>query len=198
MKVVIGDKEFKVKSLFSEEGRRVGLRGVEKLRPGHGVALRYKSPQSVTITMEDVLIDLGIVYILNDQVVSVLTATAGSGLLKSFKNIDTVVEVNADEVDDIAVGDIVRWVGHVTPDGRVVSGELLHKYDKELMLVLDPDGNVQGSMRDMSRIHSRKDTAKLYDLSVAARASGKDEDFKKIGRAVVRIIARQDDVWNED
>ncbi len=192
MKVVIGGNDFNIKSFFSDSGRKQGLRGVRKLEKGRGVALRYKEPAVVTISMREVNIDLGIMFILNNEVKATAIGWNNGDLVKYDGKVDTIIEVNLNELTDIQPGDHVRWIGQKKEDGKIETGELLNKFSDNVMLILDNDGNVQGKLKGRDRIHSRKDTQALYALCVQAERTRSDVDYKKVGRAMVRIIEKQD------
>jgi len=197
MKVVIGNKEFKVKSLFSDKGRKKGLKGFKTLPEGKGIALRYKTPSVVTITMDDVYMDLAIIFILNEEIMAISIGVADGGDILYDGSVDTIIEINSDELDGILVGHKIEWVGEKLDGGKIKSGQDLSKYKSEDLLILDENGNVQGKMKGLDRVHSRADTKVLYDLCVQADSSKSDTDYKKVGRALVRIITKQDSTPTE-
>jgi len=198
MRLQIGHSEFKIKSMFSESGRKKGLKGVKILKPGYGIALRYKIPKAVNISMTNVAMDLGILYILNGEIKAIAVGVSEGSLITSSQTVDTIVEVNADEISDIQPGDQVKWIAHKDNTGKIITGEDFDEYSDEAMLILDNDGNVQGKLLGLDRIHSRKDTVNLYNLCVQAKDSNSDTDYKKVGRAMVRIINGQEARENEE
>lgn len=60
------------------------------------------------------------------------------------------------------------------------------------MHVLDENGKVQTNIEGDERIFSRKHTAKLLELAEKAHSSEADNDYKKLGMAMMRMIDKQD------
>jgi hypothetical protein len=192
MKVKIGNKEFTVKVASQESSRKKGLKGITKIPKGSGLVLSYEKEQVVPITMEGMKIPIDIVFSRGGKVQDVIPASIGSPDIMIEGPSDFILEINKGESEGIKAGDEVSWVGEKHEDGTITmaSGGVAAK-DGE-MQVLDEDGKNQMNIKGNERIFSRKHTEKLVQLAKKADESKEDVDYKKLGKAMVGIIQKQD------
>jgi hypothetical protein len=65
--IKIGDKEYKVKVVTSEEDKTTGLQGIKELPENEGMLFDFSDdPKEVSFWMKDTLIPLDIIFI-NDE-----------------------------------------------------------------------------------------------------------------------------------
>lgn len=192
MKLKIGKLEFNVKIAESDRSRKKGLKGVTKMPKGSGLVLSYSKEQETPITMEGMKIPIDIVFSRNGKVQEVRKADIGDDDIVTGNPSDLILEVNSGEAKDIKTGDSVEWVGEKNEDGTITmaSGGIAAKNNQ--MQVLDENGKNQMNIRGSERIFSRKHTDKLVKLATNAKESGANGDFKKLGKAMVDIILKQD------
>lgn len=188
MKLRIGEKIFQVKKATTETARKKGLKRVKSMPKGAGLLLVLDEPRIVPITMEDCLFPLDLIFIKDNEVVNMKTAPVGSDDISSDVEVDSILEVNEGDTAGITVGSEVVNVGTKTDEGIVETEQTLG----EGMHVLDEDGNVQVSIKGDERVFSRQHTHQLITLALQADASQDDIDYKKVGRAMVRMIDKQD------
>lgn len=188
MRLRIGDDIFQVKKATTPSSRKKGLKGVKSMPKDAGLLLVLEEPKVVPITMEGVKFDLDLVFILDNVVVGIKTAPVGSADTSSDVEVDSVLELNAGVAETLVVGEDVVTVGSKKDDGKIETPEEFG----EGMHVLDEDGNLQVSIKGDERVYSRIHTKQLVEAAVKAYESKDDKDYKKVGRAMVRMIDKQD------
>ena len=179
--ITINDKTYKVIIAESEEDKRRGLRGVEKLPQGKGMLFVWNEPQEVSMTMDETLIPLDQIFIDSDgEVLKVAhRQDTEQDKLESCKDCQYVLELNIDsgvEEGDVAEGDMFDQGNENTP----------------IMKVLAPDGSTQGEIHSGQRIFSRKNTLILLKQAKRAYSSKKDSDYKRLGKSVFKYLKTQD------
>jgi uncharacterized membrane protein (UPF0127 family) len=190
-KVQIGPIEFSIKFLYTDTQRRQGVKGMSKLKRNEGVALLYHAPTLVTITMKDVKYDLGIIFVRDDIVVGVALGTSDGSDIEFNKPVDVVYEVLPNKAMMISIGDEVKLFGKKTKSGKILPANPNIVIKENTAAVLDEDGNVQHILRGRETVFSRKDTDKLIELAELAETTGDDDDYKKLGKAVMRMLNKQ-------
>ncbi len=190
MKLSIGKETFTVKVASTDTSRKKGLAGINEtsLPDGAGLVLKYSEPTSMTITMVGMLFPLDLIFINDDKVIAIKKGRVGAPDIDIGKPITSVLEIKLGSKGNIKVGDIVSWIGEKKEDGTIemADGGLAPKGD---LHVLDDTGKVQMNVKGDERVFSRIHTAQLYDLAVDAETPA---DFRAIGRAMVRMINKQD------
>jgi uncharacterized membrane protein (UPF0127 family) len=194
MKVRVGAKTYNIDRLESDTARRQGLRNTSKLPKGYdGVALVYAEPSLVTIDMSEMKYNLTLIFIVEDVVIGKTKVSPTDIEVEYHKPVDCVLELHEDELSNIHIGDSVMWVGEKTDSGKIVTvDDEVHSMKENEMAILDENGHVQGKLQGNERIFSRKDTMRFYELALIAEKTRSSTDFKKLGRAVVRAINKQD------
>ncbi len=184
MKVRVGNKLFNVAVADDDSKRQIGLSRIEKMGNDEGLLMVFDEADKWPIRMSDMSFPLDLVFINDDKVVKISHAKAGSKDVIPTKPYNKVLEVNFGKSNGIKSGDAFSEVGEKKEDGtiKMANGGLDPTGPRH---VLDEDGKVQGNLLGEERIFSRKDTAKLIKLA-------NDKAYKKLGKAVVEMIHRQD------
>jgi uncharacterized membrane protein (UPF0127 family) len=105
--VTIGDKTYKVKEAKTEEEKRKGLQGVEKLPSDEGMLFYFNPDEKISMWMKDTKIPLDIVFINDDwEVTKVYKGEPNDKSLITSPETAYVLEVNinsgikkGDEID---------------------------------------------------------------------------------------------------
>jgi uncharacterized membrane protein (UPF0127 family) len=192
MKVKIGNNEYDVKVASSEAKRKKGLKGIKELPKGSGLVLSFSEEQVVPITMRGMKIPLDIIFSKGGKVQEVRSASIDSADIMIEGPSDLILEINRGEATGIKPGDEISWVGEKSEDGTIVmaSGGVAAKEGQ--MHVLDEDGKNQMNIKGNERIFSRKHTERLIKLATKADSTKDDVDYKKLGKAMVEMIIKQD------
>lgn len=176
MKINIGDKEFEVEVVSTDEEKAKGLQGITELPESEGMLFEYDEPQTVTFWMKDTLIPLDVIFIGDDYEV------------KSVHRADPLSEELMEEDD-------VLYVLEVNRDSGIMEGDELDIEDEDNnveMSVIGPDGQSQMELEGGERIFSRKNTRTLVKMAKRAYESKSDKDYKALGRKVFKYLDTQD------
>lgn len=178
MKVKIGKKEYNVEVAETEAQKLQGLQGRDSLGSDEGMLFVYEKPQDVAFWMKDTKIPLDIIFIDEDQeVISIAKGEPMSEDLMEETDVQYVLELNQDS--GVKEGDEVYF-------------EEDKDESKPIMKVLLPNGETQMELEGGERIVSRRETKMLIRKAKIAYESKNDEDYKKLGRYMFRILKGQD------
>ena len=181
MIITINDKKYKVKEAITEEERRKGLSGVDKLDDNEGMLFYFDPPQEVSMWMSDVKFPLDIIFFNEDQEVTLVhRGRPNDPTQVATEDTAYVLEVNAGS--GISAGD---------------SFEFEEQEDGPVMKVLAPDGSEQMPLFGGERIFRRAFTKQLIRLAKQAdRVKNDSEEFnricKRIGKKMFKEIQAQD------
>lgn len=191
MKLKVGDKEFIVKIAESDVAKKQGLNKVnpKSMPKNAGLVFKYDSAGPITMTMVEMKFSIDIVFILDNKVQKVIKANPGEDNISAEANM--VLEVLDGAADGIKSGDEVEWIGEKLEDGTIQKAEGGVVANEGAMHVLDENGKVQANIEGDERIFSRKHTKKLCDLAEIAYTSKSDNDYKKLGMAMMQMIDKQ-------
>ena len=194
MKLRVGPKEFAVKIADTPEAKSTGLNNI---KPGSmpktaGLVFKYDTPENVTMTMVDMKFDIDIIFTLEDKVQKIKKAKVGTDNVSITEKSDLVIEVPAGASGGIKTGDVVEWIGEKNSDGTIEKADGGVVAAEGTMQVLDENGKVQTNIEGDERIFSRKHTDTLCKLAEIAHKSNDDNDYKKLGMAMMRMIDKQD------
>ena len=188
MKLNVGNEQFTVKVASSDASRKRGLSGLKSLPNGHGLVLKYDKPTFMTVTMRGMNFPLSLIFVRDSTVIAIKKANTWDQDIDIGKAIDFVLEINKGDEGSIKIGNDVSWVGEKTENDTIIMAEGGITPDGNLH-VLDEDGKVQMNVEGNERVFSRIHTRQLYNLSLNA---SEPADFRRIGRAMVRMINKQD------
>lgn len=195
MKLKVGDKEFSVKVADTDETRTNGLKPVKagSMPKTAGLVLKYNQATPANITMVDMKFPIDIVFIKDNKVQKIVSAEPGEENITINDVSDLVLEVPKGAAEGITEDSVVDWIGEKKEDGTIemAHGGIVAPVDGA-MHVLDENGKVQGNIQGDERIFSRKHTEELITLAAAAEKSKSDNDYKKLGMAMMRMINKQD------
>lgn len=194
MKLTVGKKEFKVKVATTPESQQKGLIGVKpgSMPKNAGLVLKYTTATPVTITMKGMKFPIDVVFIREDKVQKVVPAEPDQEDININDVSTDVLEVPKGSADGIKKGDKVEWTGEKKKDGTIEMAEGGVTAAKGTMHVLDENGKVQSNIQGDERIFSRKHTERLISLAEKASTSKTDNDYKKLGMAMMQMIDKQD------
>jgi uncharacterized membrane protein (UPF0127 family) len=195
MKLKIGNKEFMVKVASTPEAKTKGLLGVKagSMPKNAGLVLKYDQATPINITMVGMKFPIDIIFVRNDAVQKVMPADIGDENIVINDVSDFVVEVPQGSGIGIKKGDKVEWTGEKKEDGTIEKAEGgVVAAAEGAMHVLDENGKVQGNIEGDERIFSRKHTEALCSLAEKAFESKSNNDYKKLGMAMMRMIDKQD------
>jgi uncharacterized membrane protein (UPF0127 family) len=194
MKLKVGDKEFKVKVAKTPETRQKGLLGVKagSMPKDAGLVLKFDQATPVTITMKGMKFPIDVIFIRDLKVQKIVAAQPDQEDININDVSDLVLEVPEGSSAGIKPGDVVDWTGEKKEDGTIQMADGGVTAADGAMQVLDENGKVQTNIQGDERIFSRKHTAKLCDLAESAHKSKSNNDYKKLGMAMMRMIDKQD------
>ncbi len=111
--VSIGDNTLFVDVSASEEARKKGLRGVEKIEKDSGMLFVHEGVGRFGYNMHGLTFDLDFIFIRNEEVVDVAKSVSRryNGVIEGDTEYDSVIEVNADWVrkNGVIIGDKVDF-----------------------------------------------------------------------------------------
>lgn len=185
-----GDElHYKCQVAVTEEEKKKGLQGIDKLESDEGMLFKYDEPQRVSFWMKDTKIPLTICFIDEEfEVISVYDATPNDETPIIEDDVKYVLEVNGDE--DIEEGDDIT-IGYSIDD-------IPEEYINGKMNVLDSDGNIQMSLESGERIVSRKETEVLIrKAKLAKRFKGRNKSkyiryVRELGQYIFSVFEKQD------
>ena len=173
--IKIKDKEYKVDEARTEEQRKKGLQGVEKLPEDEGMLFYFDPPEDVSMWMKGVDIPLDIIFFNEDQEATLVhKGKPNDEKLVTVQNTAFVLELNKDS--GIEVGDDFEFDDNVP-----------------VMKVLASDGSTQMDLWGGERIFSRKNTRILIKKAKKAQETQDDKDYKALGRYMFKCIKKQDE-----
>lgn len=177
IKIHIGNKNYNVDVAQTEEEKEAGLQNVETLSENEGMLFVFEEEDHRDFWMVDTFIPLDIIFI--DEELNVISVKQGTPQTEDYISEDNamyVLEVNVDS--GIKSGDELEFVS-----------------DKEIsnkMYILDSNGESQMELDGGERIFSRNNTKILIKFAKKADVTKKDNDYKALGKRVIKFINLQD------
>ena len=172
--IEINGKKYQVDEARTEEQKKKGLQGTEKLLENEGMLFYFDPPEEVSMWMKGVDIPLDIIFFNEDQeAILVHKGKPNDETLITAQDTAFVLELN--ENSGIEVGDDFEF-----------------NNNEPTMKVLFPDGSEQYELWGGERIFSRKNTRILIKKAKKAQETKDDKDYKALGRYMFKCIKKQD------
>lgn len=184
--VTIGDVEYNLLVLKTEEEKEKGLMGVTQMNDDEGALFDYsdKPMSELSFWMKDTQIPLYIIFVGEDKtIIDVKTGTPNSEdyitCVSEDNKIIYVIELTTNV--EVSVGDEVKFESLKPSD-----------LDPEKLHVLNEDGSIQAVIDAGTRIFSRRSTAVMIKKAKKANESKSDVDYKDLGRYIFGELDRQE------
>lgn len=184
--IKIRNKKYYIEIAESEEEKSIGLSDRESLPENEGMLFIIKDDEKdekdlIWFTMEDTSFPLDIIFIDDDLEVTQVSKGKPMSTEPIYGEGDYVLELNINS--GVKVGDEIEFVT-----------------DKEVnkkMLVLDSSGEVQMKLEGGERIMSINNTKTLIKFAKKASSTGKDNDYKTLGKRVFKFLETQNNAEPE-
>lgn len=185
--IIVGDKEYDVAVADTPELRKKGLEPYSYLRDGEGMLFIFDEETTDYFTMKNCAIDLDIVFIDSEgEVIQVSSVKAyDSKPVTCEEPYQFVLEVNINS--GIEAEDELEQ-----EDDDLSEEEKQFAVQKNKMLVLDANGDVQMKLSGGERIFSRICTRKMIKAAIQAYREDTDIAYRKVGRLVLKELDSQD------
>ena len=185
--IIIGDKEYDVAVADTPELRKKGLEPYSYLKNDEGMLFIFNEETTDYFTMKNCGIDLDIVFIDSEgEVIQVSSVKAyDSNPVTCEEPYQFVLEVNINS--GIEVEDELEQ-----EDDDLSEEEKQFAVQKNKMLVLDANGDVQMKLSGGERIFSRICTRKMIKAAIQAYREDTDLAYRKVGRLVLKELDSQD------
>ena len=185
--IIVGDKEYDVSVADTPELRKKGLEPYSYLKDDEGMLFIFDEETTDYFTMENCSIDLDIVFIDSEgEVIQVSSVKAyDSKPVTCEEPYQFVLEVNINsgiEVED----ELEQEDDSLSEEEKQFAGQ------KNKMLVLDANGDVQMKLSGGERIFSRICTRKMIKAAIQAYRADTDLAYRKVGRLVLKELDAQD------
>ncbi len=184
--IQIENKEYSVLIAITEEEKATGLSNTEKLNENEGMLFDYSDefPTELQFNTIDMKYPIDIIFINDeDEVTAVITGEPGS---------DEIIECIADPNEKL------KYVLEINSNSNIKVGDEFEFNDEEIseedidkMYILGPDGKPQMELFGNERIVSRKETKQLISKAKKANKSKSDDDYKKLGKYMFKILNKQ-------
>ena len=208
IEIEVGDNDYICRVAYDDWEKANGLMGVDDLGDNEGMIFVYDEPQEeISFWMKDTPIDLDIVFICPCfKVISVHTGIANTTDPIVENNVQFVLEVAANS--GIKEGDEVEFDGleeYLEKRLDRCDSSIENKEDieeekdkiKTLLKVLDPDGEVQLTLKGNERIFSRANTKVLIRQAKKADKLKTDSAYKRLGKSIFKYMRIQDENGEE-
>lgn len=185
--IIVGYKEYDVAVADTPELRKKGLEPYSYLKDDEGMLFIFDEETTDYFTMENCGIDLDIVFIDSEgEVIQVSPVKAyDSKPVTCEEPYQFVLEVNINsgiEVED----ELEQEDEDLSEEEKQFAGQ------KNKMLVLDANGDVQMKLSGGERIFSRICTRKMIKAAIQAYREDTDLAYRKVGRLVLKELDAQD------
>ena len=184
--ILIGGQEYDVAIADTPEVRAVGLEPYSYLKPDEGMLFIFEEEVTEPFTMANCAIDLDIVFIDEEgEVLEVKPAKAYTEEPITCRwPYMYVLEVNINS--GISRGD------ELEQESEEYSDDEKEELSKNMMLVLDSNGDVQMKLHGKERIFSRISTRRMIKAALKAYKTDADVDYRRVGRIVLKELDAQD------
>lgn len=208
IEIEVGDNDYICRVAYDDWEKANGLMGVDDLGDNEGMIFVYDEPQEeISFWMKDTPIDLDIVFICPCfKVISVHTGIANTTDPIVENNVQFVLEVKADsgikEGDEVEFDGLEEYLEKRLDrcDSIIENKEDIEEEKdkiKTLLKVLDPDGEVQLTLKGNERIFSRANTKVLIRQAKKADKLKTDSAYKRLGKSIFKYMRIQDENGEE-
>lgn len=208
IEIEVGDNDYICRVAYDDWEKANGLMGVDDLGDNEGMIFVYDQPQEeISFWMKDTPIDLDIVFICPCfKVISVHTGIANTTDPIVENNVQFVLEVKADsgikEGDEVEFDGLEEYLEKRLDrcDSIIENKEDIEEEKdkiKTLLKVLDPDGEVQLTLKGNERIFSRANTKVLIRQAKKADKLKTDSAYKRLGKSIFKYMRIQDENGEE-
>lgn len=203
IEIEVGDNDYICRVAYDDWEKANGLMGVDDLGDNEGMIFVYDQPQEeISFWMKDTPIDLDIVFICPCfKVISVHTGIANTTDPIVENNVQFVLEVKANsgikEGDEVEFDGLEEYLEKRLDrcDSIIENKEDIEEEKdkiKTLLKVLDPDGEVQLTLKGNERIFSRANTKVLIRQAKKADKLKTDSAYKRLGKSIFKYMRIQD------
>lgn len=208
IEIEVGDNDYICRVAYDDWEKANGLMGVNNLGDNEGMIFVYDEPQEeISFWMKDTPIDLDIVFICPCfKVISVHRGIAESTDLITENNVQFVLEVAANsgikEGDEVEFDGLEEYLEKRLDrcDSIIENKEDIEEEKdkiKTLLKVLDPEGEVQLTLKGNERIFSRANTKVLIRQAKKADKLKTDSAYKRLGKSIFKYMRIQDENGEE-
>lgn len=208
IEIEVGDNDYICRVAYDDWEKANGLMGVDDLGDNEGMIFVYDEPQEeISFWMKDTPIDLDIVFICPCfKVISVHTGIANTTDPITENNVQFVLEVKANsgikEGDEVEFDGLEEYLEKRLDrcDSIIENKEDIEEEKdkiKTLLKVLDPDGEVQLTLKGNERIFSRANTKVLIRQAKKADKLKTDSAYKRLGKSIFKYMRIQDENGEE-
>lgn len=208
IEIEVGDNDYICRVAYDDWEKANGLMGVDDLGDNEGMIFVYDEPQEeISFWMKNTPIDLDIVFICPCfKVISVHTGIANTTDPIVENNVQFVLEVKADsgikEGDEVEFDGLEEYLEKRLDrcDSIIENKEDIEEEKdkiKTLLKVLDPDGEVQLTLKGNERIFSRANTKVLIRQAKKADKLKTDSAYKRLGKSIFKYMRIQDENGEE-
>lgn len=208
IEIEVGDNDYICRVAYDDWEKANGLMGVNNLGDNEGMIFVYDQPQEeISFWMKDTPIDLDIVFICPCfKVISVHTGIANTTDPIVENNVQFVLEVKANsgikEGDEVEFDGLEEYLEKRLDrcDSIIENKEDIEEEKdkiKTLLKVLDPDGEVQLTLKGNERIFSRANTKVLIRQAKKADKLKTDSAYKRLGKSIFKYMRIQDENGEE-
>ena len=208
IEIEVGDNDYICRVAYDDWEKANGLMGVDDLGDNEGMIFVYDEPQEeISFWMKDTAIDLDIVFICPCfKVISVHTGIANTTDPIVENNVQFVLEVKANsgikEGDEVEFDGLEEYLEKRLDrcDSIIENKEDIEEEKdkiKTLLKVLDPDGEVQLTLKGNERIFSRANTKVLIRQAKKADKLKTDSAYKRLGKSIFKYMRIQDENGEE-
>ena len=208
IEIEVGYNDYICRVAYDDWEKANGLMGVDDLGDNEGMIFVYDQPQEeISFWMKDTPIDLDIVFICPCfKVISVHTGIANTTDTIVENNVQFVLEVKANsgikEGDEVEFDGLEEYLEKRLDrcDSIIENKEDIEEEKdkiKTLLKVLDPDGEVQLTLKGNERIFSRANTKVLIRQAKKADKLKTDSAYKRLGKSIFKYMRIQDENGEE-
>ena len=176
VKIIIGNKIYKVELAETESEHELGLQNREKLESDEGMLFVFEDEEERGFWMKNTIIPLDIIFISEDLIV-------------------TTIHKGVPQSEEIMSG-ICSYVLEVNQNSGIKVGDEL-EFDNKKMLVLNSNAEIQMKLDGGERIMSRPHTKTLIKFAKKADITNNDNDYRKLGKRMFKFLQVQESTPEE-